>query len=148
MRFRLLLLLGIFASTAVASDRLEFCAYLRVGSQELFILGNPATGKSSDWLKVGDSFGGHSIGKFDRESETLTVTAAGQTFPLPLKSSKLQQSGAQDGPTGALSTRLEMARSVLKTMRMRYRNAHPAIKAQLHEIADLERQLAERNAKR
>jgi hypothetical protein len=143
----LLFLLGLLASSAVAADPLEFCAYMRVGHQELFVLGNPVTGKSSEWLRAGQIFSGYSITSFDAKSESLTVTTEGRALTLFLKSGVNRDPVRENGRAGTLSSQLEMAKDVLKTMRLRYREAHPVMKAQLSQIAELERKVAEQQAK-
>ena len=144
--FRHFLFLSILTNFAVAADDIEFCAFLRVGTQELFVLGDPAAGKSSEWLRIGQSFSGYSIISFDAQSEALTVKAGERTRTIFLRSGTTRDS-AHEIEQSALSARLEMAKAVLSTMRTRYRGAHPAVKAQLKEIAELERKVATLHAK-
>lgn len=139
---RLFFLIVLLTHSARAADRLEFCAFLRLGAQEFFVVGDPVAGKSSEWLRVGQSFSGYSITGFDAKSERLTLTAEGRVLTLFLRSGGNRESERENGQAAALSSRLEMAKSVLRTMRMRYREAHPAVKAQREEIAELERKVA------
>lgn len=106
------------------------------------MLGDPVAGKSSEWLRIGQSFSGYSITGFDAKSERLTLTAEGRVVSLFLRSGGNRELGRENEQAAALSSRLEMAKAVLRTMRMRYREAHPAVKAQRAEIAELERKIA------
>lgn len=131
----------------MAEHAIEFCAYLRVGGQQLFVLGDPVAGKSSEWLRIGQSFSGYSITAFDSRSGGLTATVDGRAVTLFLRSGENRQSEADHEQAAMLSSRLEMARAVLRTMRLRYREAHPAVKAQLAHIAELERSIAAQPAR-
>jgi hypothetical protein len=148
MPLRFFALFALLASGGVAaSASLEFSAYLHAADREHFVLRDLATGKNSGCLPSGEPFGGYTIGPFDPKTESLTVAKAGETFILPLKTAKVQTVEARGETVADLARQLEAARQELTKLRLRYREAAPAIVEQARKITELERQLAEQKAK-
>jgi len=74
------------ATAAFAADALPtFNATLTVGKESRFVLIGP-DGKSSSWLKVGDSFDGYTVKAYDPKDSALDLEKDGNTTHVKLAS--------------------------------------------------------------
>lgn len=71
-------------TTAVHAE-LEFSGYLRSGESPRFVLTDKATGRTSDFLSLGNSFAGVTLAEFNAAEETLTVKRGAEVLRLRLK---------------------------------------------------------------
>lgn len=79
---------GGAAGAATTSDleALEFAGYYRSGSETRFVLAEPAAGRRSEWLGVGEAYAGFMVADFDARAEILFVERDGMRLALRLKS--------------------------------------------------------------
>ena len=84
MKFRLCVLLLISVLPLRAADSLPlFNATLTTGRETRFLLVSPL-GKTSPWLKVGDTFEGYLIEAYDAKGATLDIEREGKTTRIAL----------------------------------------------------------------
>lgn len=98
MSLRALILFGTLTAVGMASEPVEFSAYIRIDGVERFVLREPAGGGNSDWLVRGGSFNDYRIESFDAKTETLTVSKAQQTYTLPLRAGTVQAAKTDSRP--------------------------------------------------
>lgn len=79
----------IALSTVWAGGALEFAGYMHVGGKSLFVIKDLERSRSSDWLALGDSFGGHTLLAFDGDTDVLSLRSANTVVHLPLKTSRV-----------------------------------------------------------
>ena len=84
---------ALTATAAFAADALPtFNATLTVGKETRFVLLGP-DGKSSSWLKIGDSFDGYALKAYDPKDATLELEKNGETRQITLASDAAVASG-------------------------------------------------------
>jgi hypothetical protein len=104
--FRVAVVIAAWAAAGVSALRaVEFTAYLRVDSGYRFVISDGQPLKTSDWLKLGQSFQDDQIVGFDEKTETLSVKTPGGTRQLPLKDAHVQ---AQATPLQPVELRLQV----------------------------------------
>jgi hypothetical protein len=86
--FLALLLLGV---AAAARAELEFAGYFITAQEARFTLTDRDLNRSSGWLKLGQSFAGHTLVAFDRSRHSLTVRRGDETTILALRAAKVQE---------------------------------------------------------
>jgi hypothetical protein len=84
--FILLALLGPVALQA----EIQFAGFFTTPSRALYSLVDTTDGVSSGWLKVGDTFRGHTVVSFDGSQEILTLKHRDQPVELRLRAAKVQ----------------------------------------------------------
>jgi hypothetical protein len=84
------LLLAAAMLIPAAFAALEFAGYTTTRDGTRFVVTDLETKKTSDWLRVGDTFGGHRIAGFDARSETLTLEQGGATQRVKLKGERTE----------------------------------------------------------
>jgi hypothetical protein len=94
MKIRLLILalfsaltpaLSLSNGLRAASDVPAFNATLTIGKENRFVLVSPA-GKASSWLKLGDTFEGYKLKKFDAKEPALELERDGEVTRIVLVS--------------------------------------------------------------
>jgi hypothetical protein len=112
MRKILPLLLAFFTATALsAADSVPlFNATLTIGKEHRFVLAN-ATGKTSGFLRIGESFEGHKIKAYDAKSGVLEVERDGKTVKLTI----VGDAATVNAPSATRAT-LADANAVLQAM--------------------------------
>lgn len=79
-----LLLAGLLSSGALAADQVPlFNATLTVGKEHRFVLVSPA-GRTSSFLRIGESFEGYKITAYDPKVDALDLEKDGKTIRLNL----------------------------------------------------------------
>lgn len=81
------ILVALMCALACMSLRaeVELTGYLITGSQAKFVLRDAETGKTSDWLAVGDTFQDYTIADFDPVQEVVALEKAGERRSLRMK---------------------------------------------------------------
>jgi hypothetical protein len=113
----------LFASTAfvmatesasAASPRLFFNAVVTTGHDVRFVLIS-ATGQSSGWIRLGDTFDGAVLKSFDPATSTLQIEENGKAEKLLL----VADAAVKDAPLASATTRATLAdaENVLQAMR-------------------------------
>ena len=91
MKSIIITLLGsLLCTLCAAADPLEFSGYLKMSGEPQFVLTETPSGKSSGWLRRGQSFQGYKISDFDPKSEVLSVSNTKEVLRLPLKQAKVE----------------------------------------------------------
>lgn len=88
------LIVGFGFAAALRGASVEFAGYAKMTGETEFILTDGETGRSSGWLKQGQTFLGFSIRDFDAGSEILSVSSGQEILKLPLKSSRIDDRDA------------------------------------------------------
>jgi uncharacterized protein len=95
--FLSLLFVTLIASVSLAAESLPvFNATLTMGKDHRFVLIN-ATGKASNFLKLGDSFDGYKLTNYDAKAGTLTVERDGKSSQLSIVADAATANAAMPG---------------------------------------------------
>lgn len=143
MHRRLSLLFVLLVASVVAKEPLEFTAYLTTDGETRVVLRDPTSGGNSGWLARGENYRGFTVGRFHPATESLTVTHAGDSLVLVLRSSQIRQVEADRLLATELERRVQETRKILAVLSQRYRAPHPTLIKQRQTLAQLEHQLAE-----
>ncbi len=76
---------------------LEFSAYLKSDGEHHFVITDKATGKPSEWLRVGESFQDAVVRRFDAADDLLHVERRGEPLALSLKGARVRDASEGDG---------------------------------------------------
>ncbi|MDO8540824.1 MAG: hypothetical protein Q7S40_10345 [Opitutaceae bacterium] len=100
------------AMTAVrgAEAGIAFAGMIKEGGNVRFVLRSKATGNSSGWLAIGQTFEGYAIRSLDAPAQILVVAKDGAEFRLPFVSARVKHAAAE--PPAELKQR------VLRNLRM------------------------------
>jgi hypothetical protein len=85
---RQLIVLLLFSTLALRAE-VEFSGFFITSDTALYSLTDMPTGASSGWLKVGQTFRGHTIVSFDKDTDTLNVRQGDHVTRLRLRASKV-----------------------------------------------------------
>ena len=83
------LVIGLLVIPLCATAALEFSSYLQRGAEFLFVVMDTDTSKTSDFLRLGQSFQDYTVRGFSLATEVLTVERQGERLNLKLKDSRV-----------------------------------------------------------
>jgi uncharacterized protein len=96
------ILAAVFAAVTYAADQLPlFNATLTVGKDHRFMLVSQPEGKSSSWLKIGDSFEGYTLKAFDAKANALDLERDGKVSRVAIVADAAVEKGAASTSTVA-----------------------------------------------
>ena len=80
--------------------QIEFVGYMSIPSDSRFVLREPAEGRVSEWIKLGDAFAGYTLTAYDRKTELITLEKPSARLNLTLKTARIHSgpSGSQKNP--------------------------------------------------
>lgn len=82
--------IGLLIIPLCAQAALEFSSYLQRGAEFLFVVSDTDTSRTSDFLRLGQSFQDYTVRGFNLETEVLTVERRGERLNLKLKDSRVR----------------------------------------------------------
>ena len=91
MKKGLVTVIGLLVGAVMLRGVLEFSGYHILSGKSWFILKDTATGKTSDWLRRGESFGGYTVTDFDPGDESLTIVRGSETIRLPIRQARVRE---------------------------------------------------------
>jgi hypothetical protein len=107
------LTLLLFCTLSLRAE-IEFSGFFTTSKEALFSLLDTETQRSSGWLKIGQSFGGHTVVSFDPEQDVLTLKQGERLLKIPLRPSKVKDARATiNGSLKFLSEKVEGVRASL-----------------------------------
>lgn len=111
---KLLALLAVFsAAAAFAADQVPlFNGTLAIGHETRFLLVSPA-GKTSPWLKIGDTFEGYAVKAYDAKAAALDLEREGKTMRVGL----VADAAVANAPAAPTPATLADAEEVFRVMR-------------------------------
>lgn len=84
------LLAALLIGTASLRAEMQFSGFFVTSQDARYSLTDTTDGRSSGWLRVGQSFRDHRIVSFDAEQEVITLEHAGQALDLPLRTARIK----------------------------------------------------------
>ncbi|MSU64813.1 MAG: hypothetical protein EXS38_01635 [Opitutus sp.] len=84
------LALFFFVLASGLRAEIEFSGFFLTARESLFSLTETEGNRSSGWLKIGQSFGEHSLVSFDAAREVITLRQDGRLREVPLRASKVK----------------------------------------------------------
>ncbi len=118
MKLRLFILTLLSSVALRAADLPVFNAILAVGKESRFVLVSPA-GKSSSWLKLGDTFEGYQLKAYDAKTSGLDLEREGKVTRVTLVADAAVANGTSGPAAVGASTPATVAdaEAMLKVMR-------------------------------
>jgi hypothetical protein len=104
------LLAALVGVVPTARAVLEFSGYLASNGERRFLVTELDRGQTSGWLRIGDSFEGHTVARFEAQDEVLVVEHAGTSLRLPLKASRVKPVPRSSGEVDDAVARIIAAR--------------------------------------
>jgi hypothetical protein len=109
-----LVLAALLTSTTYAADQVpSFNAMLTMGKERRFVLAN-TTGKTSEFLRLGDTFDGYTIKSYEPKTDVLELERDGKVVTVTLVGSTIVNGPATAAASAAAT--LAEAQAVLKAM--------------------------------
>lgn len=127
-----------------ASDVPVFNATLTSGGETRFVLIGP-DGKTSSWLKIGNSFQGWSIKAFDAKTDTLDLEREGKVEHVKLVDDAAIKEDKTATPTAATPASLADAENVLKSMNIDSMLERTIAQVRKQQLALIDRSMAALN---
>lgn len=107
-------LVALVLSVVGLKAEIEFAGFFLTTAEARFVLADTKSGRSSGWLKAGDSFAGATVLSYDQKSEALTVRMSGREVQLALRKSKVKD--GKSTVTGRISFQNSQVEGVVASL--------------------------------